>query len=264
MRCPMCRAVEEGVWRTFPTGAQRSSRAGAHLAQEGVQVPPVRMQPESGIYWSLDQGWFSGSLSHGNGGPIRHPHLFQRRHRETAHMMMGSVNGSGRASASSHVTRITHLRLGVNRRPNYGYSFQGGVGPNEHYHPFPRGMNNVQPVELEAPGAFLGEPILNNRTTTGRLPGRLAGPAPMQHSMNLQSPPVRTMMRAANNRSISSGLLPDVRMAFQAEGSGMVNIQLPNVEVVVALSADVQPRDGMDGLEDIMSDGEESIEDLLM
>ncbi|KAL3729452.1 hypothetical protein ACJRO7_026553 [Eucalyptus globulus] len=103
-------------------------------------------EPESGIYWNLDQGWVSESLSHGNGGPIRHPHLFQRRHRETAHMIMGLVNGSGWASMSSHVTRITHLRLCVNKRPNYGYSFQGGAGPDEHYHPFSRGMNNIQPL----------------------------------------------------------------------------------------------------------------------
>ncbi|KAL3729451.1 hypothetical protein ACJRO7_026552 [Eucalyptus globulus] len=117
-------------------------------------------------------------------------------------MMMGSVNGSSQALALSHVTRITHLRLG---------------------------------------------PVLNNRAR--RLPRRLAGATPMWHSMNLPSPPI--------------GLLPNEQTTFQAKGSRMVNIQLPNVKAVVALSPDVQPRDGMDGPEDIMSDSEESVEDLL-
>ncbi|KAK3417946.1 hypothetical protein EUGRSUZ_H03929 [Eucalyptus grandis] len=39
--------------------------------------------------------------------------------------MMGSVNGSGQASVLSHDTSITHPRLGINRRPNRGYSFRG-------------------------------------------------------------------------------------------------------------------------------------------
>ncbi|KAI6683251.1 hypothetical protein NL676_029164 [Syzygium grande] len=43
MQCPVCRAVEEGVWRSFLTRAPRSSRAGPHVAQEDVQEPPVRM-----------------------------------------------------------------------------------------------------------------------------------------------------------------------------------------------------------------------------
>ncbi|KAI6693040.1 hypothetical protein NL676_020750 [Syzygium grande] len=187
---------------------------------------------------------------HLDGGPIRHPYLFQRQRRETARMMMGSVNGSGQTSALSHVTRITHLRLGVNRRPNYGYSFQGHVGSSENYDPCPQGMNSIQPVGLEAPDvAFLGEPFSIT--------------APMRQSMNFPSPPVRSMMRAANNRSSSSGLLPVEQTAFQAEGSGTVNIQLPDVgEVVLALSADVPPGDGIDGSKDVMSDGEESVEDL--
>ncbi|XP_048128066.1 uncharacterized protein LOC115751743 isoform X2 [Rhodamnia argentea] len=262
MRCPVCRTVEEGVWRTFPTRAPRSRRAGALVLQEYVQGPAVRMPP-SGIYWSLDQGWFSGSLSLGNGGPIRHPYSFQYRRRETTHMMMGSVNGSGWASASSHVTSITHLRLGVNRRPNSGYSFQGNVGPNEHYDPLPQGVNSIQPVGLEAPDvALLGEPIFNN--SAGSLFGPLAGAAPVGQSMNSPSPAVRPMMRAAINRSSSRGLLPAERTAFQSEGSGTVNIPLPYIgEVVLALSAAVQPGDGViDGSEDIRSDGEESAEDL--
>ncbi|XP_056168774.1 uncharacterized protein LOC115682911 isoform X2 [Syzygium oleosum] len=264
MRCPVCRAMEEGVWRTFPTRAPRGGRAGARAAPGDVQVRPVGMPP-SGIYWSLDQGWFSGSPSLGHGSPIRHPYSFPRHRRETAHMMMGSVNGSGRASPSSQVTRITHLLLGVNRRTDHGYSFQGNVGPNEHYDLFPQGMNSIQPVGLEAPDlAFLGEPIFNMRASAGSLFGPLAGAAPVEQSMNLPSPPVRAMMRAASNRSSSSGLLPAEQMAFQAGGSGTVNIQLPNVgEVVVASGADVQPGDGVDGSEDIITDGEESVEDLL-
>ncbi|KAF8017370.1 hypothetical protein BT93_H2532 [Corymbia citriodora subsp. variegata] len=265
MRCPVCRAVEEGVWRSFATRARRSSRGGTRVGLEGVQGAPVRMQPPSGLYGSFDQGWFGGSPSLGNGGPIRHPHLFHRRHRETTHIMMGSVNGSSQASASSHVTRITHLCLGVNSRPNYGYSFQGGVGPNEHYEhydPLFQGLNTFRPVELEAPDAFLGEPILN--TSAGSLFGRLAGAALVRQSMNSPSPAVRVMMRAASNHSSLSGLLPAEQTALQAEGSGAVNMQLPDVgEVVVALSADVQPGDEIDGTENIMPDGEESVEDLL-
>ncbi|KAI6693041.1 hypothetical protein NL676_020751 [Syzygium grande] len=177
-------------------------------------------------------------------------------------MRMGSFNGSGQVSASSHVTRITHLRLSVNRRPDNGYLFQGNVGPNEHYDPFPQEMNSIQPARLEAPDvAFLGEPIFNN--SAGSLFGRLAGASPGGQSMNLPSPSARAMMPAANSRSSSSGLLPAEQTAFQAEESGMVNIELPDVgEVVLALSADVPPVDGIDGSEDIMSDGEQSVEDL--
>ncbi|KAF8017383.1 hypothetical protein BT93_H2533 [Corymbia citriodora subsp. variegata] len=204
----------------------------------------------------------SGSLSLGSGGPIRHPYLFQRRQRETANMMMGSVIGSGWASASSHVTRTAHLHLGINREPNYGYSFQGNVGPNEHYDPFFQGTNSIQPVGPEVPDIdFLGEPIFSYRASAGSLFGPLAGAAPVEQSMNLPSPPVHAMVHAASNLYSSSGLLPAEQVAFQAEGSGMVNIQLPNVgEVVVALSVDVQPGDVIDGPEYIMSDGEESIE----
>ncbi|KAF8017377.1 hypothetical protein BT93_H2533 [Corymbia citriodora subsp. variegata] len=262
MRCPVCRALEEGVWRSFATKDPRSSMAGARVAQGDVQEAPVRTQPQSGIYRYLDQGWSSGSLSLGSGGPIRHPYLFQRRQRETANMMMGSVIGSGWASASSHVTRTAHLHLGINREPNYGYSFQGNVGPNEHYDPFFQGTNSIQPVGPEVPDIdFLGEPIFSYRASAGSLFGPLAGAAPVEQSMNLPSPPVHAMVHAASNLYSSSGLLPAEQVAFQAEGSGMVNIQLPNVgEVVVALSVDVQPGDVIDGPEYIMSDGEESIE----
>lgn len=69
------------------------------------------------------------------------------------------------------------------------------------------------------------------------------------------------MMRAANNLSSSNCLLPAEQTGFQAERSRTVNIQLPDVgEVVLALSAAVQPEDVIDGPKDIMSDGEESIE----
>ncbi|XP_030545583.1 uncharacterized protein LOC115751744 [Rhodamnia argentea] len=159
-------------------------------------------------------------------------------------MMMGSVNGSVRASAPSHVTRNNHLHLGVNGRPSYGYSFQGNVGPNEHYDPFPHGGSSIRPVGLEAPEvAFMGYHILNS--STGSLFGRLAGAAPVEQSMNLPSP-------------------PGSQTPFQAEGSGMVDVQLPDVgEALLALSADVQPGDGIDGSsEDILSDVEEPVEDL--
>ncbi|XP_048128073.1 uncharacterized protein LOC115751743 isoform X4 [Rhodamnia argentea] len=139
----------------------------------------------------------------------------------------------------------------------------GNVGPNEHYDPLPQGVNSIQPVGLEAPDvALLGEPIFNN--SAGSLFGPLAGAAPVGQSMNSPSPAVRPMMRAAINRSSSRGLLPAERTAFQSEGSGTVNIPLPYIgEVVLALSAAVQPGDGViDGSEDIRSDGEESAEDL--
>ncbi|XP_039156643.1 uncharacterized protein LOC104415151 isoform X2 [Eucalyptus grandis] len=152
MRCPVCRAAEEGVWRSFLTRAPRGGRAGARAAQEDVPEPAVRM-PQSGIYQYLDQG------------------------------------------------------------------------------------------------------------CAGSLFGPLAGAAPVEQSLNLPSPPVHTMMRAANNLSSSSGLLPAEQTGFQAERSRTVNIQLPDVgEVVLALSAAVQPEDVIDGPKDIMSDGEESIE----
>ncbi|KAL3727681.1 hypothetical protein ACJRO7_032422 [Eucalyptus globulus] len=210
-----CLAVEEGVWRSFLTRAPRSSRAGAGFTGS---CKFTFTQPPSGIYWRLDQGCGrEGGLMLGDGGPIRHAYAFHR-----CLMIKGSVNGSSRTSASSHETRITHLCLGISiiSWPNYGYSFQGNVGPNEHYDPFPQGTNNIHPVGLEAPDV----------------------------SMNLPSPPVRTMMHAANGSASSSGLLPTEQTLFVIG------------EVVAALSADVQLGDGIDGSHDIMSDGEESVE----
>ncbi|XP_056168713.1 uncharacterized protein LOC130138514 [Syzygium oleosum] len=115
------------------------------------------------------------------------------------------------------------------------------------------------PVRMPPPSGI----YFLDQGSAGSLFGHLAGASPGGQSMNLPSSPARAMMPAANNRSSSSGLLPAEQTAFQAEGSGTVNIESPDIgEVVLALSADVPPVDGIDGSEDIMSDGEQSVEDL--
>lgn len=58
MRCPVCRAAEEGVWRSFPTRAPRGGRAGARAAQEDVPEPATQ---EWCIYYHQCQlSWILG------------------------------------------------------------------------------------------------------------------------------------------------------------------------------------------------------------
>ncbi|XP_030477324.1 uncharacterized protein LOC115694334 [Syzygium oleosum] len=83
MQCPVCQAVEEGVWRSFLTRAPRSSfltraprssRAGPHVAQEDVQEPPVPMVRKVSLwlssFWSGSLGEVSGKRLFDKGGQL--------------------------------------------------------------------------------------------------------------------------------------------------------------------------------------------------